>query len=214
MISYLVFGLMYAFAAAVQPGPFQTFIISQTLSRGWKRTLPSAFAPLISDVPIIILMLFLISRVEDGFIQFLHIGGGLFLLFLSSRSFKAWRNFSAEEPTDISSSQKTLWSAALVNALNPNPYISWSLIMGPLLIKGWREAPVNGISLIVAFYGTMITCLAGIIMLFAFARNLGPKVSRISLGISVAALACFGIYQLWLGVSSYPFLNALLASSM
>ena len=35
MLSYLIFGITYAFAAAVQPGPFQTYIISQTLNRGW-----------------------------------------------------------------------------------------------------------------------------------------------------------------------------------
>ena len=201
MIHYLIFGLTYAFAAAVQPGPFQTYIISQTLSRGWKRTLPAAFAPLISDVPIIILTLLLLSQVGDGFFQFLHCGGGIFLLYLSSRSFVAWRNFNTDQTVDVKSSQQTLLNAALVNVLNPNPYIAWSLIMGPLFLKGWREAPINGISLLLAFYCTMIITMAGIIMLFAFARNLGPRVNRISLGLSVIALACFGIYQLWLGIN-------------
>jgi len=43
--------------------------------------------------------------------------------------------------------------------------------------------------------------LAGIIILFGTARRLGPKVNRAMLGMSVVALACFGLYQLWLGVS-------------
>lgn len=46
MTTYLILGITYAFAAAMQPGPFQTYVIAQTLSRGWKRTLPAAFAPL------------------------------------------------------------------------------------------------------------------------------------------------------------------------
>ncbi|MBK7455571.1 MAG: hypothetical protein IPJ46_18150 [Anaerolineales bacterium] len=42
-------GIGYGLAAASQPGPFQTYLISQTLTRGWKRTLPAALAPLVSD---------------------------------------------------------------------------------------------------------------------------------------------------------------------
>ena len=52
---YIAQGLVYGFAAAAQPGPLQTYIISQAVARGWKRALPTALAPLISDGPIILL---------------------------------------------------------------------------------------------------------------------------------------------------------------
>ena len=89
MLSYLVFGITYAFAAAVQPGPLQTYLISQTLKRGWRPTLPAAFAPVISDGPILILVLYLLSTMPDSFIVILRIGGGLFLLYLGFRAFKS-----------------------------------------------------------------------------------------------------------------------------
>jgi len=57
--------------------------------------------------------------------------------------------------------------------------------------------------LLVGFYGTMVASLAGIITLFAAARNLGPQVSRTLLGVSALALACFGLYELWLGARAY-----------
>lgn len=60
---YLLQGIGYGFAAAAQPDPFQTYLISQTLLKGWKRTLPAAFAPLVSDGPIIALCLLVLSRV-------------------------------------------------------------------------------------------------------------------------------------------------------
>ena len=72
--------------------------------------------------------------------------------------------------------------------------------MGPLLLKGWRETPANGIALVVAFYTTIIVCQAGIIMLFAGAGNLGPRAGRFLVGLSAIALACFGCYQLWSGL--------------
>ncbi len=203
MLSYLIFGIVYAFAAAVQPGPLQTYIISQTLKKGWRSTLPTAFAPVISDGPILILVLFLLSTIPDNFIVILRIGGGLFLLYLGYRAFKSWQEFDADETISNESSQQTLFKAVFINLLNPAPYLGWSLIMGPLFLEGWRIEPSYGIALIIGFYLTMILSLAGIIILFGFARKLGPKVSKILLGISAVVLFVFGIYQLWLGIMYY-----------
>ncbi len=75
--------------------------------------------------------------------------------------------------------------------------------MGPLFLEGWKVAPVNGFALIIGFYLTMIITLAGIIILFAFAQKLGPKVSKILLGLSAIVLFAFGIYQLSVGINYY-----------
>ena len=138
MLSYLIFGIVYAFAAAVQPGPLQTYIISQTLKKGWRSTLPTAFAPVISDGPILILVLFLLSTIPDNFIVILRIGGGLFLLYLGYRAFKSWQEFDADKTISNESSQQTLFKAVFINLLNPAPYLGWSLIMGPLFLEVWR----------------------------------------------------------------------------
>lgn len=91
----------------------------------------------------------------------------------------------------------------MINLLNPNPYLSWTLVLGPLLLKGWREAPSNAVALLVSFYGMMILAMVVIVALFSAAGNLGPKVNRSLIGVSAIALTCFGIYQLWLGLTSY-----------
>jgi threonine/homoserine/homoserine lactone efflux protein len=199
MLSYIIFGFTFAFASAVQPGPLSTYLISQTLSKGWRHTIPASFAPLISDGPIIILVLFLLNQIPLWFIRFLHLGGALFLFYLAFGSYKSWKDFNAEIPAPGGNGQ-TLLKATMVNILNPAPYLGWSLVMGPLFLKGYSETPINGISLIISFYSTMILSLMGIIFLFAYARNLGPKVNRITLGVSAAALICFGFYQLWMVV--------------
>ncbi len=74
--------------------------------------------------------------------------------------------------------------------------------MGPLLIKGWSESPMNGAALLVGFYSSIILTSAGIIFLFATAARLGPKITHALLGISALALACFGVYEFWLGAKS------------
>ena len=203
MLSYLIFGITYAFAAAVQPGPLLTYIISQTLKKGWRSTLPAAFAPVISDIPILIVILFLLSTMPDSFIFILRIGGGLFLLYLGFRAFKSWQEFDADQTILNESGKQTLFNAVFVNLLNPAPYLGWSLILGPIFIEGWKLAPINGIAMIIGFYVTMILTLAGIIILFGFARKMGPKVSKILLGLSSIVLFAFGIYQLWLGINYF-----------
>jgi threonine/homoserine/homoserine lactone efflux protein len=203
MPGYLFLGMTYAFAAAVQPGPFQTYHISQTLSNGWRRTMPTAFAPLLSDGPIIILVLLVLSRMPGWLVKVLQCVGGIFLLYLAISAFITWRNFDLKKAVQDQSNRRTVLKATLVNLLNPAPYISWGLVMGPLLLKSWREAPANGIGLLVGFYSTMIIATLGIMLLFATARNLGPRVSRTLVGISSFALMGFGLYELWLGISTF-----------
>ena len=87
--------------------------------------------------------------------------------------------------------------ATLVNLLNPNPWMSWSLVLGPLLLKAWREAPSHAAALLAGFYGVMVLGLAATIVLFGLARKLGPGVSRALIGLSAVALAFFGCWLLW-----------------
>ena len=198
---YLLQGLGYGLAAASQPGPFQTYIISQTLTRGWRRTLPAALAPLVSDGPIILVCLLALSQVPAWLQRFLYIAGGLFILYLAYGAFKAWKNFELQTSQTASTENQSVLKAALMNALSPNPYIYWTLVTGPILIKGWRETPLNGIGFLAGFYLMMIGSLAAIILVFGIASRLGPKVNKILLAVSAIALFCFGLYQLWLGVT-------------
>jgi threonine/homoserine/homoserine lactone efflux protein len=202
MLSYLLLGFIYAFAAAVQPGPLQTFLISQSLTNGWRRTVFASFAPIISDGPIILLVIFILSHFSAGLIQVLQITGGVFLLYLAYGALRTWQNYNTKQDVQNQSGKQTLIKAVLVNLLNPNPYLGWSLVMGPLLLKGWRETPLNGIALITSFYLTISFCSAGIVFLFSAAKGLGKKVSRTLIGISAIALTFFGLYQLWLGFIS------------
>lgn len=200
MWSSFILGAGFAFAAAVQPGPFQTFLIAETLNRGWRRSVPAAFAPLLSDAPIIAASVLVLTQIPAEMVRYLHFAGAVFLFYLTWGAWRSWRQQKNEDEAPATSDHRTVFKAALVNFLNPNPWLAWSLVMGPLLVAGYRENPTKGVALLVGFYVTMIICLVGLISLFAFARRLGPKVQRVTLGLSVLALAGFGFYQLWLGL--------------
>jgi len=202
MIAILLQGIGYGFAAAAQPGPFQTYIVSQSLNRGWRRTLPMALAPLLSDGPIIALSLLVLSQVPDWWQRVLHIASGLFLLYLAYSAYLSWRRFDSTQLTSTEPASHGILKASLMNAVSPGPYLFWSLVTGPILLAGWRQAPALGLGFLIAFYATMIACLAAIILVFGLARKLGPRLTHALLGISAVALLGFGLYQLVLGVSS------------
>jgi len=197
MLTYLIVGMTYAFAAAVQPGPLQAYIIAQALSHGWRRALPGAFSPLLSDGPIIVLVLLVLSRMPPWLIPAVRLAGGVVLLVFAALAARAWWRFDAADREPAGTEPRSLLGATAVNLTNPGPYLGWSLIMGPLLLKGWREAPAHGIALLVGFYGVMVLSMAAIIVLAAAARGLGPRVSRALIGASALALAGLGVWQLW-----------------
>ncbi|MCB0729955.1 MAG: LysE family transporter [Ignavibacteriae bacterium] len=201
MLEYLIFGITYGFIAAVQPGPLQTYIISQTLTKGWKLTLPVSIAPIISDIPIFFLTIFVLNLFSDSFLSAIRILGGIFLIYLAFKTYSTWKNYNTSEIT-IKQNNKTFTNAIIVNILNPNPYLGWSLIMGPLFLEGWQISPHYGISLIIGFYLTMALLLVITILLFAFAKKFGNKVSRHLLGLSAVGLVLFGIYQLSVGLKT------------
>jgi threonine/homoserine/homoserine lactone efflux protein len=199
---YIIQGIGYGFAAAAQPGPFQTYLISQTLTKGWKETLPAALAPLLSDGPIIAFCLLVLSQVPPWLQRSLYIAGGLFVLYLAYNAYKTWKNFDLNLASAEIMTQQSLLKAALINILSPGPYIFWSLVTGPILLKGWRQTPTHGLSFVAGFYLTMILSLVLIIVGFGIARQLGPKINRALLGVSAIALFWFGLYQLWLGIAT------------
>lgn len=198
MLTYLLQGLTLGGAAAVQPGPFQAYLLSQTLRNGWVRTLPAVFAPLISDGPIIALVLLILTQTPDWFLILLRVVGGLFLLYLAWGAYKGMGETAVLDHA-ADSGQQSLFKAALMNALSPNPYIFWATIAGPILIEGWRHSAMSGVSFLLGFYGVLIGGFAGFVALFALTKQLDARLNQLLNGVSAVALLLFGLYQLWLG---------------
>jgi len=207
ILKYALIGCTLAFTAAIQPGPTQAYLLSRVASIGWRRTLPAALFPLISDGPIALIALLILGQLPVAMQSGLRLAGGLLLLYFASRSFIQWLH---PEPTSTERHDKaprTILEAAIVNLLNPNPYIGWTLILGPIVVAAWNEAPGSGVAVVGAFYITMIVTLALLIYGFGTARLLGPRFQRWLQLLSGILLAILGVYQGYIGVRhliAYP----------
>ncbi len=203
VLPYLLSGITFGFAAAVQPGPLQTFFVSRTLTSGWRKTWPAAFAPICSDAPIAFLAVLVLSRIPGGLIFVLQLAGGVFLLYLGWNAYRNWRSNAQEMESKPVSRSRSLMEATVINLLNPNPYLGWSLVMGPLFIRGWRESGANGAALLIGFYGTMVVVSLSIIGLVAGTGRLGNRVNHWLIGLSALALTGFGLVEIWLGIRHF-----------
>jgi threonine/homoserine/homoserine lactone efflux protein len=199
MFQLVVLGTSFAFAAAVQPGPLQAYLVSQSLAHGFRRTFPAAFAPIVSDVPIATIILLILTNIPPGFVLALQFIGGAFLLYLAYGAYSSFRNYQQTAAPASVSVRQTFFKAVLVNLLNPNAYIGWGLIMGPLVASAWHQSIWTSLAVILAFYVTMIATTLVILALFGRARSLGPWLGRLLIGLSAAALGLFGLYQIWHG---------------
>jgi threonine/homoserine/homoserine lactone efflux protein len=201
--SYFWQGAALGLTAAATPGSLQTLLISETLLGGFKRGARITLAPLITDAPIIIAVLLILNQVPPVVLRLLSIAGGLFVLYLAWGLLKQWRSgpqaaAAAEGARPIG--WKGLWRAAIVNWLNPNPYLFWTLVGGPTLIAALNQALAYGAAFLAGMYGVFIGSMLIIVAVFHFARNLGPRIVRGMLLISIGVLAMLGAVLLAQGL--------------
>ncbi|RLD06327.1 MAG: hypothetical protein DRI65_07005 [Chloroflexota bacterium] len=197
MVNNILIGISYALSAGLQPGPLQAFFLAKVAEQGWRRTLPAAFAPLISDGPIALVSILLLNILPETFRNLLQLAGGFLLLYFAWNAYRNWREDQVIEFGESESTPKTVFQAALINLLNPNPYLGWSLVMGPAVVAAWAKSPGTAVSLLLAFYITMITTSMVMIYLMGRASLLGPGASKVMNLISALLLVGLGLYFLY-----------------
>ena len=81
-------GAVLGISAGFAPGPLLTLVITQTLKHTVKEGVKVAAAPLITDLPIILVSLFVLSKLTDfnRLLGLISLAGGLYVLYLSYES--------------------------------------------------------------------------------------------------------------------------------
>lgn len=185
-------GLALGITAAASPGPFQAFLINQTLTGGFRRGAPIALAPLIADIPIVITILILLERLPPAFLRGISLAGSAYVFYLAWGLWKQWRLGIAGQSSGEPPPSGGLWRGMLMNALSPGPYTFWTLVNGPILLSALRISWVQGGAFLLGFYGAMITSLVCIAALFHQAQRLGPRMVRLLSLASILILVLFG----------------------
>ncbi|MFC1883183.1 LysE family translocator [Thermodesulfobacteriota bacterium] len=150
MLSYLTMGTLLGLSAGFAPGPLLTLVISETLNYGMRAGIKVALAPILTDLPIIVLTLAILAKLSGfemvlGIISFL---GAVFVLYMGYESFRTkGMDISPEAP--VSHSFK---KGIVVNFLNPHPYLFWFSVGTPLMLKAMDESFLSATAFIICFY--------------------------------------------------------------
>jgi threonine/homoserine/homoserine lactone efflux protein len=204
MWSYFALGLSMGLSAGLSPGPLLALVITATLRSGLAGGLQVALAPFVTDAPIIALSVLLVGFLPPDALRWVGTVGGVVVLWMGVEIIRS----SSKEllPLDHRAqpgSKRELWRGALVNALNPHPYLFWATVGGPALVSGWRVSPWYALAFLVPFYALLV----GSKILVAWLVNSRSEglstiwYGRILAGSGVLVLAMGGwlIWQSWTG---------------
>jgi len=191
MVNFLAMGSILGLSAGFAPGPLLTLVISETLQHDIRAGVKVAIAPMITDLPIIMLTLFILVKLS-GFHRVLGIiscMGGLFVLYLGWQSIVTKGvelNLQGTRP-------RSLAKGIIVNTLNPHPYLFWFGVGGPTVIKAMNLGMLAPLAFIGSFYVLLVGSKILIAVLVGKSRSFlvgnGYIYTMRLLGVALCALA-------------------------
>ncbi len=134
LINYILTGLFLGITAGVSPGPLMAVLISETLKGNIKNGLIISIIPVITDIPLILLIIFILKKFENLNVIFdiLYVIGGTILIYLGFKDLLIKKISLNFEISKFSSFRKGL----ITNLSNPHPYIFWIFIGVPFVVEG------------------------------------------------------------------------------
>jgi len=154
MINFLTIGIILGLSAGFAPGPLLTLVISETLQQNIKSGVKVALAPIITDLPIIILTLFILAKLSSfhKILGVISLTGGFVILYMGYESIRSKGidlNLQAEK-------SRSLIKGILVNALSPHPYLFWFSVGAPTITKAMSLNIIAPWAFICSFYTMLV----------------------------------------------------------
>ena len=118
MLAALTAAIILGLSGGLLPGPLLTAVLTQTLRHGAREGTKTAFAPLLTDAPIIAVLVLFLDRVSHlrPLIAAIGLVGAVYLLLMARES---WTS-RPPDPSAAAGAPRSLVRGALVNFMNPN----------------------------------------------------------------------------------------------
>lgn len=151
---FLVLGAFLGLTAGISPGPLLAITIAESLQHGKWEGIKVAISPLITDLPIVLSVLFVLSYLASsnfviGLIAFF---GASYLIFSGIESLKI-KPHSLELNLE---KKNALKKGVIANFGNPHPYIFWLSIGGPIIFKSLNIHIWATILFLFGFYSLLV----------------------------------------------------------
>jgi len=184
MIHFLVMGSLLGFSAGIAPGPLLALVVSETLAHDVKSGIRVALAPLISDLPIVILTLFILSKLSEfhfvlGGISL--VGGGV-IFYMGVKGIRTSGGVLDMEDQ----APRSLAKGVLVNFLSPHPYLFWISVGAPAMTRAMDVNTGAAICFVASFYLLLVGSKVGLALI------VGRSKFFLKGRVYVATMKCLG----------------------
>ena len=184
MIHFLLVGSLLGLSAGMAPGPLLTLVVSETLAHDIRAGIRVALAPLVSDLPIVLLTLFILSKLS-GFQSVLGgislMGGGV-IFYMGVQGL-----LSSGVVLDMEKkAPRSLGKGVMVNFLSPHPYLFWISVGAPTMGRAMEVNIGAAIFFVASFYLLLVGSKVGLAVL------VGRSKSFLKGRLYVVTMKCLG----------------------
>ncbi|MCJ7711280.1 MAG: LysE family transporter, partial [Chloroflexi bacterium] len=196
MIDALATGALFGLSAGLAPGPLLALVISQTVRHGPGHGVRVAVAPLITDLPIVVVCVLIVGSLEgsSGPLAIITLGGAAFVAWL------AWDTWRADAPGAVAGGEtapapRSWTSGVVVNGLSPHPWLFWIAVGAPTMLASYAAGGLgSAVAFLVGFYGCLVGSKVGIALVVGRARGrIAGSGYRLVMRLLAALLAAFAI---------------------
>ncbi len=142
--------MVLGLSAGLSPGPLLALVISETIRLGMGAGIRVAMAPLISDLPVLIISFLVVSSLSgsDPLLGIISFAGAVLILKMGISSIRT----AGQMPQSPGQASASLMKGVLVNILSPHPYLFWITVGAPLASKAWQIHPGGAMGFVAGFY--------------------------------------------------------------
>jgi threonine/homoserine/homoserine lactone efflux protein len=207
MIDVLATGALFGLSAGLAPGPLLALVISQTVRHGLGQGVRVALAPLITDLPIVVVSALIVGTVAgaSGPLAVIALAGAAFVSWL------AWDTWRAQPPGVLlvgeTAPAPRSWTRGVVaNGLSPHPWLFWIAVGAPTLLSAYATGGVPAAAaFLLGFYGCLLGSKVGIALAAGRARGrVAGRGYRLIMRVLAVLLAAFAVGLLREGLLLVP----------
>ncbi|MCW3985660.1 MAG: LysE family transporter [Candidatus Bathyarchaeota archaeon] len=162
-LEFLGLGVFFGLVAGVSPGPLLALVFSETLKFGRREGVKVAISPLVTDVPIVLFVLFVLSNlIGYGFVVgVVSLFGAGYLVYLGVENLRV-----RVGEFEVKLGRKdALRRGVVANFLSSSPYLFWLSIGGPIIFKSLDVHFSAMVLFVLGFYSLLVGSKIGIALI-------------------------------------------------
>jgi threonine/homoserine/homoserine lactone efflux protein len=206
MLSFWAQGILLGMSAGFSPGPLSALAITETLRHGFVSGLRVALAPLLTDAPIVLVALFILSRLSNSYpiLGIVSFVGSAVVLRMALETLRA----KSVDNGEGAGAAKSLRKGIVVNVLSPHPYLFWLTVGAPTTLRAADHSAFAPWAFIGGFYFCLIGAKVALVLVVNRSRaQLGGRGYLYVMRFLGLLLVVFAIVLFRDGLSFFGILN-------